>query len=84
MRPSIHQLAAPHSILVNLDRRRFGDESNFEHIAIRLRDFDHERHRYANRPCILIFDQQFWEERGLTPIPPAAPCQTGCHGRYPS
>lgn len=70
---SIHQVAAPHSLLVNQDGERFGDESFFEHIAIKLRDFDLWRHRYTNRPCYLIFDRQFWEAYGLKPVPPGGP-----------
>jgi 3-oxosteroid 1-dehydrogenase len=70
---SIHQVAAPHTMLVNRDGERFSDESFFQHVAVKLRDFDLWRHRYVNRPCFLIFDQQFWDAYGLTPIPPGGP-----------
>jgi 3-oxosteroid 1-dehydrogenase len=69
----LREVAAPHSLLVNRDGERFGDESFFEDIAIKLRHFDLWRHAYTNRPSFLIFDQQFWDRYGFGPIPPGDP-----------
>jgi 3-oxosteroid 1-dehydrogenase len=70
---NLREVAAPRSVLVNRDGERFADESFFEHIAIKLRDFDLWRHEYVNRPCFLVFDQGFWDTYGLSPTPPGGP-----------
>lgn len=55
----ILELLAPHTMVVNRWGRRFADESYFQNVAARLRDFDVATHQPANWPCYLIFDQQF-------------------------
>ncbi|HLQ34282.1 MAG TPA: FAD-dependent oxidoreductase [Chloroflexota bacterium] len=69
----LRELAAPHTLLVNRAGERFGDESFFEDIAIKLRQFDLWRHEYVNRPCFLIFDQAFWDTYALEPNEPGGP-----------
>jgi len=56
---SICELLCPHTIVVNADGRRFGDEGYFQEFAIRLREYDLVRRRHSNLPCFLIFDQQY-------------------------
>ena len=70
---SIRELASPHTLLVNLDGRRFCDESFFQDAAIKLREFDLWRHRYVNRPCFIIFDQDFWDSYAVEPCKPGDP-----------
>lgn len=55
----ILELLAPHTIVVNQYGRRFADESYFQNLAARLRDFDVAGHGPANWPSFLVFDQQF-------------------------
>ncbi|HEY4957940.1 MAG TPA: FAD-dependent oxidoreductase [Caldimonas sp.] len=57
----IVELCSPHTIVVNRQGRRFADESVFQRVAARLRDYDHERREFLNLPCFLIFDHQFTE-----------------------
>jgi 3-oxosteroid 1-dehydrogenase len=69
----LREVTAPHTMLVNRDGQRFADESFFEHVAIKLREFDLWRHSYVNRPCFLIFDQQFWDAYAIEPAPAGGP-----------
>jgi len=55
----IIELTSPHTMVVNSRGQRFADESVFQRVAARLRDFDVDRHDYANLPCFLVFDSQF-------------------------
>jgi 3-oxosteroid 1-dehydrogenase len=55
----IIELTSPHTIVVNRGGQRFADESVFQRVAARLREFDVDRHEYANLPCFLVFDSQF-------------------------
>jgi succinate dehydrogenase/fumarate reductase flavoprotein subunit len=55
----ISELCSPHTLVVNRDGQRFGDESFFQALVPELRRFDVIRHRHANLPCYLIFDAQF-------------------------
>ncbi|HLG70471.1 MAG TPA: FAD-dependent oxidoreductase [Chloroflexota bacterium] len=70
---SIRELASPHSILVNLDGNRFCDESFFQGVDIRLREFDLWRHRHINLPCFIIFDHDFWDAYAIEPCEPGGP-----------
>ncbi|MGH3759318.1 FAD-dependent oxidoreductase [Actinophytocola sp.] len=70
----ILELLSPHTAVVNYHGRRFADETYFQTVAARLRDFDVPTHRYANWPCFLVFDQQYVDkfsfaggEPGTTP-----------------
>jgi 3-oxosteroid 1-dehydrogenase len=55
----INELAYPHSMVVNRQGQRFGNESFFQALVPRLREFDVASHTFINRPCYLIFDSQF-------------------------
>jgi 3-oxosteroid 1-dehydrogenase len=67
----IQELAYPHSIVVNSDGRRFGNEAFFQEFVVKLREFDVvTKHRYANIPFFLLFDSQFRERYPFANIPP--------------
>lgn len=55
----IMEACSPHTLVVNRAGERFGDESYFQHLAPKLREFSVERHDYPNLPCFLVFDQSF-------------------------
>ncbi len=55
----IIEMCSPHTIVVNQSGRRFADESYFQHMVPKLREFDTGRHVYTNLPCFLLFDQQY-------------------------
>ena len=70
----IQELAYPHSIVVNSDGRRFGNEAFFQEFVVKLREFDVvTKHRYANIPFFLLFDSQFRERYPFANIPPGTP-----------
>ena len=60
----------PHSILVNLDGKRFADESVGQQVGATLRNFDVRQHRYTNVPCFMVFDQTYLDKYGLGSIQP--------------
>jgi 3-oxosteroid 1-dehydrogenase len=55
----IVELCSPHTIVVNKRGLRFADETFFQGVVPRLREFDPVRHEYANLPAYLIFDAQY-------------------------
>ena len=57
----IVELCSPHTLVVNRQGRRFADESVFQRMAARLRDYDHETREFLNLPCFLVFDRRFTE-----------------------
>lgn len=61
----IIELTSPHTMVVNSRGQRFADESVFQRVAARLRDFDVDRHEYANLPCFLVFDSQFTKQHSF-------------------
>jgi 3-oxosteroid 1-dehydrogenase len=69
----INELAYPHSLIVNAHGRRFGDESFFQALVPRLRDFDVATHTFVNRPCYLLFDDQFAQRYSFAGRPPGSP-----------
>jgi 3-oxosteroid 1-dehydrogenase len=69
----INELAYPHTIVVNRRGARFADESFFQAIVPRLLDFDVASHAPANRPCYLVFDQQFARRYAFAGRPPGEP-----------
>jgi 3-oxosteroid 1-dehydrogenase len=69
----INELAYPHSLIVNGHGRRFGDESFFQALVPRLRDFDVATHTFVNRPCYLLFDDQFAQRYSFAGRPPGSP-----------
>lgn len=68
----INELTAPHTMVVNPQGRRFADESFFQAVQVRLRDFDVYRHRYVNLPCYLVFDAQFARRYAFAGQPPGS------------
>ena len=65
----IIELCSPHTMVVNKSGRRFANESVFQLMAARLRDFDVDRHAYANLPCFLLFDRRFTEQFSFGGLP---------------
>jgi 3-oxosteroid 1-dehydrogenase len=55
----ISEMFCPHTIVVNRDGERFADETYFQNMVPALRRYDVKKHRHANLPCYLIFDQQY-------------------------
>jgi succinate dehydrogenase/fumarate reductase flavoprotein subunit len=55
----ISEMFCPHTIVVNSDGQRFADETYFQNMVPALRRYDVKKHRHANLPCYLIFDQQY-------------------------
>jgi 3-oxosteroid 1-dehydrogenase len=55
----ISEMFCPHTIVVNPEGQRFADETYFQAMVPSLRKFDVKKHRHANLPCYLIFDQQY-------------------------
>jgi 3-oxosteroid 1-dehydrogenase len=55
----ISEMFCPHTMVVNRDGRRFADETYFQNMVPSLRRYDVKKHRHANLPCYLIFDQQY-------------------------
>jgi 3-oxosteroid 1-dehydrogenase len=72
-RAGIVELLSPHTLLVNKLGKRFADESFFQNIVPRLRDFDVTRHEMVNVPCFLIFDQQYPEKFSFANRPAGSP-----------
>jgi 3-oxosteroid 1-dehydrogenase len=58
----ILELLSPHTMVVNAAGRRFADETYFQLVAAKIREFDVAGHRPANSPAILIFDRQYVEQ----------------------
>jgi 3-oxosteroid 1-dehydrogenase len=71
----IVELCSPHTIVVNKRGFRFADETFFQGIVPRLREFDPVRHEYANLPAYLIFDAQYLRQYSFAnrPIGSAVP-----------
>lgn len=68
----LENLGFPHSIIVNREGRRFGDESYYGALIRGLRAFDPRRKRWTNFPCWLVFDETFRLNYPLGPYAPAA------------
>jgi 3-oxosteroid 1-dehydrogenase len=66
------ELPAPHTIVVNRVGRRFADESFFQAVAPRLREFDVRSREQPNLPCWLIFDATFARAHSFGGRPPGA------------
>jgi 3-oxosteroid 1-dehydrogenase len=61
----LSELPSPHTLVVNRAGRRFGNESHFQFLAPKLREFDPLTRQFVNLPAYLIFDQQFVEKYGF-------------------
>lgn len=74
--PLYHQLLEnlgfPHSIVVNGDGQRFGDESYYGALIRGLRTYDPREKRWRNFPCWLIFDNSFRQQYPLGPYAPGS------------
>jgi 3-oxosteroid 1-dehydrogenase len=70
------ELSYPHTLVVNQDGERFADESYFQAILSALRHFDVWRHRHANLPCYLIFDQSYADKYSFAASPAGSPIPT--------
>ena len=57
----IVELCSPHTLVVNREGRRFADETFFQGMVPRLRDYDALKRVYPNLPAFLIFDSQYPE-----------------------
>jgi glycine/D-amino acid oxidase-like deaminating enzyme len=68
----LENLGFPHSMVVNQDGHRFGDESYYGALIRGLRTFDSRRKLWANFPCWLVFDESFHRRYPLGPYPPGA------------
>jgi succinate dehydrogenase/fumarate reductase flavoprotein subunit len=55
----ISEMFCPHTMVVNRDGQRFADETYFQNMVPSLRRYNVKKHRHANLPCYLIFDQQY-------------------------
>lgn len=72
-RAGVAELISPHTMLVNRSGKRFADESFFQGIVPRLRDFDVKTHEMTNIPCFLIFDQQYPDNFSFAHRPAGSP-----------
>jgi glycine/D-amino acid oxidase-like deaminating enzyme len=68
----LENLGFPHSMVVNREGRRFGDESYYGALIRGIRTFDSRHKRWANFPCWLVVDDQFRRQYPLGPYPPGA------------
>ncbi len=68
----LENLGFPHSLVVNRDGERFGDESYYGALIRGLRTFDPRRKRWSNFPCWLVVDDTFRRQYPLGPFPPGA------------
>lgn len=68
----LENLGFPHSLIVNRDGRRFGDESYYGSLIRGLRTFDARRKQWSNFPCYLVVDESFHQQYPLGPYQPGA------------
>lgn len=68
----LEYLGFPHSLIVNGEGERFGDESYYGALIRGLRTFDTRKKRWANYPCWLVFDETFRLNYPLGQYPPGA------------
>lgn len=67
VRPLLTHLGLPHSMIVNRDGRRFGDESYYGALISALRRFDTRLRRWSNVPCWFVVDDEFRARYRLGP-----------------
>jgi 3-oxosteroid 1-dehydrogenase len=63
----------PHTILVNADGHRFGDESFYRSTVAASHDWDVENQKYKNFPAYIIFDQSFNDRYPILTFQPGQP-----------
>lgn len=66
----LENLGFPHSIIVNRDGERFGDESYYGALIRGIRAYDAVAKRWRNFPCWLVVDDQFRRQYPLGPLAP--------------
>ncbi|MET8352485.1 FAD-dependent oxidoreductase [Micromonospora sp. NPDC005206] len=69
----LEYLGFPHSLIVNRDGMRFGDESYYGALIRGLRSFDTRKKHWANYPCWLVFDKNYHRRYPLGPYAPGSP-----------
>jgi hypothetical protein len=62
-------MGMPHTLVVNRDGVRFGDESYYVGINEALRSWDARAKKWINFPCFLILDDQFRKSYPLAGLP---------------
>jgi hypothetical protein len=63
----------PHTIIVNQQGERFGDESYFPAMVGAARQFDVWTHQHPNMPCYVIFDQNYATKYSFNGAPAGEP-----------
>ena len=78
----IVELCSPHTLVVNRAGQRFADETFFQGMVPRLRDYDALRRAYPNLPAFLIFDSRYLEHYSFAnrPVGSAVPESVPCAG----
>lgn len=69
----LENLGFPHSLVVNRQGKRFGDESYYGALIRGIRTFDPRRKEWSNHPCWVVFDEQFHQTYPLGPYAPGEP-----------
>lgn len=69
----LENLGFPHSLVVNRDGERFGDESYYGALIRGIRTYDAARKRWRNFPCWLVVDDRFRRQYPLGPLAPGDP-----------
>ncbi|MBD8664224.1 FAD-binding protein [Rhizobium sp. CFBP 8752] len=64
-------MGLPHTLVINRDGKRFGDESYYVGINEALREWDPIGKRWVNFPCFLIFDEQYRQTYPLAGLSPS-------------
>lgn len=66
------ELASPHTMVVNRQGHRFGNEAHFQYLAPKLREFEPRARAYVNLPAYLVFDSQYTSRFGFAGSPAGA------------
>ncbi|WP_412515363.1 FAD-dependent oxidoreductase [Actinomadura madurae] len=69
-RPLLEHLGLPHSMIVNREGRRFGDESYYGALIGAIRRYDGRNKRWANHPSWFLADDEFRRRYRLGPYSP--------------
>lgn len=69
----ITEMLCPHTMVVNGSGLRFADETYFQNVVPRLRDYLPQTHQHANLPCYFIFDQRFADSFSFAERPAGEP-----------
>lgn len=62
-------MGKPHSVVINRNGKRFGDESYYVGINEAVRSFNTQKRQWENYPCFLILDEEYRQQYPLGPIP---------------